>query len=351
MTNPPFSRLFPKAALLAAFASLATPHLAQAQFFNYSAKGDLMAGFRKPGVGTYELVVNLGNVTNFVALTPGTTISVTNFSPAQLTDAFPNYNNLQWSVFATFTGPPNSTYAGYQLDTIWFTLPRGDVSIQTAPPARRSASSQSFVLSEIDSIGKGAHSSSVNLGSTNTDNNLVLVRESSSDTHSLNLSVFMANPQDASVGDFGGNMPSTVENTTPPTFNAAVRSDLYQSVPTSYNDPNSGTTSGASYYVGYFTLNPAGTMTFTRSSGAVAQNPPPPPQIVAFTRVGNTSTVSFTTTNGSYSYNLCYTNANGLTTPVANWPTLPTTVTGDGTTKQLPDTTTDTNRFYRVSAH
>lgn len=342
--------LFPKCAILAAITALASPHLAHAQFFNYAAKGDLMAGFRKPGVGTYELMVNLGNVTNFLALPPGTTISVTNFSPAQLTDAFPSYGNLQWSVFATFTGPPNSTWAGYQLNTVWFTSPRSDVNTQTTPPTRRSGSSQSFVLSEIDSIGKGAHTTSVNLGATNADNNAVLVRELASDPHSLNLGVFIANPQDSSVGDFGGNLPSTAENVTPSTFNSAVRSDLYQSVPTTFNDPNSGTSSGASYYVGYFTFNPAGTMTFTRGS-SVVQAPPPPPQIVGLTRVGNTSTIFFTTTNGTYTYSLCYTNSTGLMTSVSNWSLSDTTVIGNGATNQLSDTTTDAYRFYRVSAH
>jgi hypothetical protein len=351
MKNPCFSRLFAKTALVAALTALVSPHLAHAQFFNYTGKGDLMAGFRKPGIGTYELVVNLGNVTNFVALTPGTTISVTNFSPAQLTDAFSSYNNLQWSVFATFTGPPNSTYAGYQLDTVWFTSPRSDVNTQTTAPARRSASSQAFVLSEIDSIGKGAHTTSVNFATTNADNTAVLVRELSSDGHSLNLSVFLADPQDPTIGDFGGNLPSTAENTTPSTFNAAVRSDLYQSVPTGYNDPNSGTTSGASYYVGYFTLNPGGTMTFTRGSSVLVPNPPPPPQIVAITRLGNTSTVFFTTTNGTYTYGLSYTNATGLNTSVANWPSAAMTIIGNGATNQLTDTTTDPSRIYRVSVH
>src|SRR6185312_8813222 len=112
-TKSQIPRLYSKAALLGALAVLASSHTAQAQFFTYTGKGDLMAGFRKPGVGTYELVVNLGNVTNFVAMTPGTSITITNFSPVQLTDAFPNYNSLNWSAFATFTGPPNSTYAGY----------------------------------------------------------------------------------------------------------------------------------------------------------------------------------------------------------------------------------------------
>jgi hypothetical protein len=329
--------------------SLLAPRAAQAQFFTYTGKGDLMAGFRQPGVSSYELVVNLGNITNYLALSAGATISMTNFSASQLSDAFSSYNNLQWSVFATFTGPPNSTWAGYQLNTIWFTAPRADISSKTTSPARRSGSSQSPVLQEINSIGTGAHTTSVNLGTTNADNTPFLVRESASDPHNLNLSIFMADPQDSTVGDFGGNMPATVENTTPSAFNSAVRSDLYQSVPTGYNDPNSGTTSGAAYYVGYFTLNPNGTMSFTRASIATAQ--PPAPQIVSITRSGSTSMIYFTTTNGTFTYSLSFTNSTGLTAPVTNWPSLPTTLVGDGATNHLSDTTTDSNRFYRVWVH
>src|SRR6266850_3680835 len=63
-------------------------------------KGDLLAGFRKTGINStgFELVVNIGNVTNFLAISPGTTVNVTTFSPSQLTAAFPTDNNLQWSV-------------------------------------------------------------------------------------------------------------------------------------------------------------------------------------------------------------------------------------------------------------
>lgn len=348
MKNSCFFRLLSPGTALAALGLVASPHLAHAQFFNYTGKGDLMVGFRKPGVGTYELVVDLGNVTNFVAMAPGTSISIANFSPTQLTDAFPNYNNLNWSAFATFTGQPNSTYGGYQLDTIWFTAPRSDVNIQTPPPARRSASAQSLVLSEIDSIGKGAHTTSVNIGSNYVDNTSVLVKELASDSHNINLSVFISDPQDPTVGDFGGNLPATVENVTPATFNSPVVSDLYQSVPTGYIDPNSSTTTGAAYYVGYFTLDPAGTMTFTRASTVQA---PPAPQIVGISRVGTTSTIFFTTTNGTYTYSLCYTNSAGLNTSVSNWPASPNTIIGNGATNQLSDTTTDPFRFYRISVH
>jgi hypothetical protein len=200
------------------------------------------------------------------------------------------------------------------------------------------------VVTAINSIGSGANTLSVRIGTTNADNNTVLVREPTGDANDY--SVFVEDPQNITLGDFGGNMPSTVENTTPTSFTSAVVSDLYQSVPNGYTDPNTGTTSGSAYYVGYFTLNPSGTMTFTRASAA----PPPKPLIVSITHSGSTSTIFFTTTNGP-TYTLYFTNSTGLATSVTNWPSSPTTLVGNGLTNSLSDTTTDTNRFYRIGAH
>jgi hypothetical protein len=190
----------------------------------------------------------------------------------------------------------------------------------------------------------GANALSSRLGTTNVDNNTLLVRETTGDANDY--SVFVSDPQDNTVGDFGGNMPSSVENTTQAAFNSAVVSDLYQSVPTGYVDPNNGQTAGAAYYVGYITLNPNGTMTFTRASTAV----PTPPQIVAIKRTNTTATVYFTTTAGA-TYTLYFTNSTGLGTSVASWPASPTTLVGDGNTKTLTNTSTDAIRFYRVGAH
>jgi hypothetical protein len=62
------------------------------------------------------------------------------------------------------------------------------------------------------------------------------------------------------------------------------------------------------------------------------------------------NTISFVTSN-AVTYKLFFTNSSGLTAPVTNWPSLPGTITGDGTTKSFTDTTTDAGRVYRVGAH
>jgi hypothetical protein len=188
-------------------------------------------------------------------------------------------------------------------------------------------------------------------GPLGTNNNSVLVRESTSSTVNVgqDYTTSVEDTGTPSDGDFNGYLPSTAENTTGASFTSPIVSDLYQVVPSGYTDPNSGTTSGNAYYVGYFTMNVNGTMTFTRAPIVVPQ--PPAPQIVSISRLGTTSTVFFTTTNGTFTYTLYYTNSAGLTTSVTNWPASPTTLTGDGSTDHLSDTTTDANRFYRVGAH
>src|SRR5205807_4663306 len=53
---------------------------------------DLLLGFRKTGTfqANYELVIDIGQGTNYTQLSAGSTTKVTSFSPTQLSDAFPN---------------------------------------------------------------------------------------------------------------------------------------------------------------------------------------------------------------------------------------------------------------------
>src|SRR5947207_8159162 len=53
--------------------------------------------------------------TNFLAMQPGTTTPIQNFTPAQLSAAFSSYNNLQWSVFGSFFG--DSSWQGFPSHT------------------------------------------------------------------------------------------------------------------------------------------------------------------------------------------------------------------------------------------
>ena len=131
--------------LWAALALLPGCWLAHAQYFQYTSHGDLLAGFRKPGAGNYELVVNIGNITNLLALSPGSTLALTAYSPAQLSDSFSSFGGLQWSVSATVVGAPGSTWDGFGRSTIWYTLPRQAAEVPTSAPARLSSHNQASI--------------------------------------------------------------------------------------------------------------------------------------------------------------------------------------------------------------
>ena len=265
---------------LALIALLALPELASAQFFSFNQYGDVLAGFRKTGAnaGNYELVVNLGSVTNFVAMSIGNSINISNFSPSQLTDAFANYNNLQWSVFsgvpANGRNPPPwiSALGPYPANTYWYTLPRTNVNTQTQPPIGYSTAAQASQRSAMNGVGSGATSIAGFIGVTNADNNSVLVREPVTYSTYILTSYIgdIVNPTNGDFGSTGAPLPQSVENWTPSSFTSAVRSDFYQVCPVGYTDPITGLTNGTAYFVGYFTLNPSGTMTFTRAAATVA---------------------------------------------------------------------------------
>jgi len=261
---------------LALVAVLVLPEVADAQTFVFNSYCDVLAGFRKTGTyaGTYEMVVDLGSVTNFLKLSMGSTINITNFTPSQLTYAFSSgYGNLQWSVFSAF--PNSSSWATplgtFPKDTLWYTLPETNVTTQTQPPARESYQTQTLPKSSMNTIGNDAVIISAST-SANTDNTIDVIAENIATYASQNetLSDFIADPVNPADGDFGGNngnpLPYDVENITPSSFTAAQRSDFYQVCPYNLVDPITGLTNKTSYFVGYFILNPAGTMTFTRAA-------------------------------------------------------------------------------------
>lgn len=351
-----------KAAFL--FALMLLPQVIEAQqYFNYTPKGDVIVCFRRPSNPSYDVVADFSNVLSFVRLPVGSVTNINVYTPNNLKDAYTNLTSIQWSVLATF--PLTSVWSNYPPATIWFTVPRSDPATQTTPPARTSKNFNSTIRTPILSAGGygggGAVyvSSHVDAGSTNSDNDFQVVLEpvAGNDPEGLFTtyvySGIVEDPSDDTIADFGGQLGFSVENTTGAPFSSAVVSDFYQSVPAEVGsvDPISGTTNGNAVYLGYFTMNTDGTMSFTRQTNSVTTPPsPPPPPVLSITRSGITSTISFTTTNGA-TYTLLYTNSAGIKQPESTWPTNTTTVTGDGTTKSFNDTTTDPNRVYGVSAH
>lgn len=347
------------------FALMLLPQFTDAQeYFNYNEYGDVLVSFRRPSNPSYEVVADFSNVLTFVSLPVGTVTNINVFSTGNLDDAFGagSYSNLQWSALATF--PLSVVWSNYAVGTIWFTLPRSNPGTQTTPPTRQTANLNTTARGDIKSIGDDANADIapyIDGGSTNSDNDFEVVLEpvggnDPSALYQQNIySFYVASKSAGADGDtaanFGGNFPYSVENTTPAPFTSAAVSDFYQYVPTTKVDPTSGTTSGPATYLGYFTFNPDGTMTFTRQSSSGGGHTPPPPTVLTISRGANgTNTISFTTTNGA-TYSLYYTNSPGLTNPMANWPVVPTNVTGNGSTEQFIDISTDPNRFYRIGGH
>ncbi len=302
-----------------------------------------MLGFRKTNGASFELVVNIGNVTNFMRLAAGTSTNVAGYAPSNVvTASFSSYNLLQWSVTAAFAG--STPWGGYPASTLWFTRARTNVSSQSVPPNRSPSASQQSTRQTILGIAWGAQTNSLNLGSTNSNNNTQRVREPAGD--SSGLTAYIGDPSDTTYGDLGGALPFSIECTTPGSFSSAVRSDLYQVVPSGSTDPATGLTSGAAYFVGYFQLNTDGTMSFTRATASVA--PPPPAPQLTIGRNGNNITISFPSTNTA-TYTLLYTNNNGLAAPLSSW-AVGSSQGGNNSTLTFQDPITPSNRIYRVKA-
>jgi hypothetical protein len=333
-----------------AMLGMAMVETASAQPFTYT-NNDLLLGFRKTGsfAGTFEVVVNIGKATNYVQAQAGANVTAPNFSLSQLTPgAFGDINHLNWSVFGYSKTNLTSTLPGYVNNTLWLTVPRTSPGTQTAPPSRLAYSSQQTIATEISSIGGGGVFLSSQTAS-NQYNTPQFIREPAGDPSSLTPNISIVG--DTTLSTFHDYWPQNVEIVTPASFASCIISDLYEVRPLTdlqnhpVTDPHTGLTSGPAYYVGYFQFCPDGTLTFFRASGST---PPPAPQLTV-TRDGTTNYISFQSANGAV-YTLYYTNSAGLTRPVSTWPTSPTTITGDSSTKTFTNSPGDAERFYRVGA-
>lgn len=232
------------------------------------------------------MVAYLGNVSNFLAQAPGTQITISNFNSVQLSNMCPDgLGNLQWSVFASFQGTISNSSGVWPRNSCWYTVPRTNAGTQTTPLPRLPSSTESFLEQNILSVGSGANDVSQVLittqGNTNINNNSLVVLEPVNLRPADNLTAFIGDSQNPNFGDFQGTTINfSVENTTPDNFNAPSVSDFYVNVPYStvkqftYIDPLTGLANGTADYLGYFTLNPNGTMTFTRATSGGGGTPP-----------------------------------------------------------------------------
>lgn len=293
--------------------------------FLYS-QGDLALTFRKTG-GASDLVVNIGKATNYNTLPLGTSVSISNLLVAHLGSAFAGVNDLAWAVGGAnrLGGDPN-----YPANTLWVTKPRLDASTQSTPWLRKGQFDQGSTAGQVDGVGAKAATYSGNVASNANNTATAVVIPSNNLDYGLN--VIIGN------GDYDGSFQGNVQSVTASDFDAdfanVSRSDLYELLPGS-------DTPGR--YLGYFEFTPDGTLTFN-----TIVPPPPRPTITSITRVGDVTSVSFTTT-ASATYRLRYTNEAGLGAPVSTW-TTGSSINGTGAVLSLADTNSAGIRFYAVEA-
>jgi hypothetical protein len=348
-------------AVLALVGGLTLIETAEAQPFVYQ-NNDLCLGFRKnaPYTENNEVVVDIGQASNYVGAAIGTTVPVQGYSASQMAGSFVTLDDLSWSVCGYYSGSGYGTNypAGVEY-TLWVTVPRTNNAVQSQVASRLDWATEHEVRPKIASILLNAGFISQGIGTSNEFNTASFVLEAILLYHQHLLSTWLEGLNDNTKGTLNDTWPPSqpnggnLENTTPDTFNNPLRSDLYEVRPLTDSalnpivDPHTGT-NGLAYYVGYFELEPDGSMTFTRQAASAPVISPPPPAL-SIARSGNVSSVTFLSTNQA-TYTLLYTNTAGLGAPSSTWPSLPGTLTGNGSMQTFQDTTTDASRVYRVQA-
>lgn len=263
---------------------------------------DLLVGFTVQSGN--DLIYDIGPVSQ---LTDGKTWDLSSLLSGY------NLNNVQWGV----VGDANSQ-DGFNPQATWVTTGG------STPTLINGSSAFDYIQTPIDALEENSPFNGLSMPGQSAT-------VSSSDQNSWNQQTINGTLPTQFFNAYGGAAGA-------PNLTGPASDTLWQVL-----DDNSAPTR-----LGSFTLSSGGVLTFNVNAPTP---PPPPPQILGITRLGDTSTVFFTTTNGSFTYTLYYTNSAGLGGPLSSWPSVPTTVTGNGLTNSLQDTTTDPNRFYRVGVH
>lgn len=297
------------------------------------APGDLVLAFRQSGSAS-DLVVNLGKVTQFNALPPGSSIAITQLDATQLGAAFPSLNGLHWSVAAA-NRPP--VLADFPVQTLWVTAPRLEPAVASSAWLRKGTFVQGTAASQVDSIGASAAAASSGLpaGPGNTAS-LVTIATSSD---------FSVSPLLGDAGDYSGTFQGSVESRTADDFDGdpsnVSRADLYELLP---GTSAGGTLNTPGRFLGFFELKPDGSLAFKTGETA----PVTSPDITAINRNGAVTTVSFTTVAGA-TYQLRATGLDGLATPTSSW-SAGATIQGTGAVVSLQDNSAEAVRFFAIEA-
>ncbi len=287
------------------------------------ANGDILVCFRKGG---NDMVVDAGQVSTLTNATVNQKIPITQYDTGSQLAAV-GTNGVSWSAFTWLSD-----------NTLFVTRARTSLNSQTAPWPDATSPAQAGTVGRMVTIPPGA-----------LDQLNLLVYPVSTATAVVEEDSSAGNPNytdgasyhDALTGAYGGNFNGSFagnpENTTGNTFTTAgavVRSDFYQMTPTSGFAPGK--------WLGYFELSTNGALTYVAYPVSV-------PVTKSISRLGNTSTIKFT--SGVYgTYTLRGTNSLTSGTAMANWPVIATLTSGDNAIHSVSDTTTDDARFYVITA-
>ena len=315
--------------IASALTVLAASHVVHAAPFLYQYTNnppDILLGIRQSG-GSSELVVNIGTAARFYSAAPGSTIAITEFTPAQLTATVAGLDGVGVAVFGA------ARNAGDPLrpaQTLWVTAPRTDASVAADPWIRQSSFGLGGTAAKVTSVGSGIASfSSLNSpGALNTASAVVTPAG-----YQNGYGAYLG------AGNFKGTFQGNIEGVTPSDFASSatpLRLDFFEIRP--------GT--GDSLALGWFDFKPNGTLTFTAAGGAV--QPAPAPAITGITRTGTTTSVTFTTVSTAQ-YTLLRAPA-GLDGSPASWSAVGSPVAGTGSALTLADTADAGSAFYAVRA-
>jgi hypothetical protein len=313
-----------KIGLMTLLAGLTAGEIMAGTVTNYAA-GDVLLCFRNGQ--TKNLVVDVGPYTTLAGATPNQRIPITQLSAGQISFAFGDVNDLNWSAF------------GYLGDnTLFVTRQRTALNTQSLTPSSANSGLQGSAAQNMANVPLGASYQFFNgpYLANSTSASVVEPQSAASYPSQQGQSYYNALFGGLSSPNFGGTLPSgNPEITTPSDFSTAgavVRADLYQ-IP-----PGVGTANVT--YLGYFEFAPSGAMTFVAKPIAV-------PAIKSLTRSGNNSILTYTA--GVYgTYTLRGTNV--FSGAQSNWPAIATLASGNNSGHIITNTTTDSLRFYTITA-
>ncbi len=227
-------------------------------FGETNAPPDTLLAFRQQG-SSFEMVVNIGTIERYSKAAAGEVIEISEYSSNQLSGVVSSLNAVSWSVSAALK-PTLPKLVDYPVKTLWVTRPRSNRLVEAQPWERKSQFTQASSESRITSFGVGTEVySSLHLpGPKNTVTAVVMPSD-----YGSGYSAFMG------TGNLKNTFQGVIENTTPNDFEAAglsSRSDLFELLPGA----------GPGRRLGYFELQPKGTLHFVAAGGGGEVDVVPP---------------------------------------------------------------------------